>query len=240
VAQHDNLLVLAANMGDLRTLREELLLFVVRWQPEVGNSTARPTLQYGIAQKCYTLIDRILAVCTAEAVTLTGRSGEEACRICCDGKPPLRMTLGERVQVLEKLDRELARVLPQIAGKRSLGKAGIGLLHSISKSRNQFIHDGVDMDEHQVAESLRQAAEFCKLNLLSMMLYSCTSLKKRRQPPRTLEAVTKLPMQSTRWNKALQQRSNQPRSGGFVVSQRREPLVRWEIAPSRVAASLVS
>jgi len=157
-------------MRDLRTLREELLLFVVRWQPEVGNSTPRPTLQYGIAQKCYTLIDRILAVCTAEAVILTGRSGEEACRICCDGKPPLRMTLGERVQVLEKLDRELARVLPQIARKRGLGKTGIGLLHSISKSRNQFIHDGVDMDEHQVAESLRQAAEFCKLNLLSMMI----------------------------------------------------------------------
>src|SRR5271157_4312107 len=58
--------------------------------------------------------------------------------------------------------------------------------------------------------------------------------------PSAEEAVTKLPVQSTRWNKALQQRSNQPRSGGFVVSQGREPLVRWEIAPSRVAASLVS
>jgi hypothetical protein len=157
-------------MRDLRTLREELLLFVVRWQPEISNSTPRPTLQYGIAQKCYTLLDRILAMCTAEAIEMTGAFGEEACRSCCAGKPQSRMTLGERVQVLEKLDRELSKVSPKIGGKRALGKAGIGLLHSISKSRNQFIHDGVDMDEHQVAEALRQAAAFCKLDLLSMMI----------------------------------------------------------------------
>ena len=80
------------------------------------------------------------------------------------------MTLGERVQVLEKLDSELSKVLPQVGGKRALGKSGIRLLHAISKSRNQFTHDGVDMDEHRVAESLRQATEFCELNLLSMMI----------------------------------------------------------------------
>jgi hypothetical protein len=163
-------LVLAACMRDLKSLREELLLSVARWQPEMSNSAPRSTLQYGIAQKCYTLLDRILAVCTAEAITLTGRSGEEACRSCGGGKPPSRMTLGERVQVLEKLDSELSKVLPQIRGTRALGKSGIRLLHSISKSRNQFIHDRLDMDEHQVAESLGQAAEFCKLRLLSRMI----------------------------------------------------------------------
>jgi len=163
-------LVLAAYMRDLKSLREELLLSVARWQPEMSNSAPRSTLQYGIAQKCYTLLDRILAVCTAEAITLTGSSGEEACRSCCGGKPPSRMTLGERVQVLEKLDSELPKVLPQISGKRALGKSGIRLLHSISKSRNQFIHDRVDMAGHQVAESLRQAAEFCNLSLLSGMI----------------------------------------------------------------------
>jgi len=56
----------------------------------MGHSAPRSTLQYGIAQKCYTLLDRILAVCTAESITLTGRSGEEACKGCCGGKPPSR------------------------------------------------------------------------------------------------------------------------------------------------------
>jgi hypothetical protein len=37
------------------------------------------------------------------------------------------MTLGERVQVLEKLDSELSKVLPQIRGTRALGKSGIRL-----------------------------------------------------------------------------------------------------------------
>jgi hypothetical protein len=157
-------------MSDLKSLREELLLSVGRWQPEMSNTAPRPTLQYGIAQKCYTLLDRILAVCTTEAITLTGRSGEEACRSCCGGKPSSRMTLGERVQVLEKLDSELSKVLPPKRGRRTLGKSGIRLLHSISKSRNQFIHDRLNMDEHQVAESLRQAAEFCELSLLSRMI----------------------------------------------------------------------
>src|ERR1035438_7606576 len=129
-------LVLVAWMHDLKSLREELLLSVARWQPEMTNSAPRSTLQYGIAQKCYTLLDRILAVCTAEAITLTGRSGEEACRSCGGGKPPWRMTLGERVQVLEKLDSELSKVLPQIRGTRALGKSGVRLLHSISKNRN--------------------------------------------------------------------------------------------------------
>jgi hypothetical protein len=163
-------------MRDLKSLREELLLSLGRWQPELSDSTPkRSTLKYGIAQKCYTLLDRMLAACTAEAITLTGSSGEEACRSCCDGKPPSRMTLGERVQVLERLDSELTKALPRIKGKRALGKSGVRLLHSISKSRNQFIHDRVGMDEDRVAEALRQAAEFCKLNLLSMMIAVQTS-----------------------------------------------------------------
>jgi hypothetical protein len=42
------------------------------------------------------------------------------------------------------------------------------------------------------------------------------------------------------WNRGKRRQSNQPRSRGFAVSQGRKPLAKWEISPSRVAASLVS
>jgi len=42
------------------------------------------------------------------------------------------------------------------------------------------------------------------------------------------------------WNKATQILVHQPRNGGFALSTGRKPRVKWEIASSRVAASLVS
>ena len=58
--------------------------------------------------------------------------------------------------------------------------------------------------------------------------------------PGAQEPVTKLQLQLLEWDKVRARQSNQPQSGGFVVSQARKPLVKWEIVRSRVAASLVS
>ena len=159
-------------MRGLGDLREDLLSFVSRWQTDLNSPVARSTLQYGVLQKCYTLLDRTIEACTAQALQLTGSFGEETLRLCCKGKPVSRMTLGERVGVLERLDPELARVLPDRARSRRsfVGKSGISLLQSTSRGRNEFAHARVDVDKGQVAEALNQARRFCELNLLPTML----------------------------------------------------------------------
>jgi len=160
-------------MPDLKNLRDELLDCVDRWSPEIHNARPRPTLRYGILQKCYRLLDRMLEICTVEAISLTGDLGEQACKSCCGGKPPSRMTLGERVQVLEKLDVELMKTLSERMPRRRarvLGKAGIQLLHSISTNRNLFTHDTSNLDVHQIAEALACGAEFCNLDLVTMII----------------------------------------------------------------------
>ena len=62
----------------------------------------------GVLQRCYSLLDEMLAICVARAVELTDETGLEACRACAAGKPLNRMTLGQRVQVLISLDCALA------------------------------------------------------------------------------------------------------------------------------------
>lgn len=164
---------LVIRMADLKPLRDELLASIGRWSPEINNAPARPTLRVGVVQKCYRLLDRMLEICTVEAVVLTGAFGDEALQNCCGGKPTSRMTLGERVQILVQLDAKMAKALRQtMPVKRAtvLGKPGIRLLYSISTNRNLFTHDGSSLDANRVTESLASAEAFCKLDLVTMMI----------------------------------------------------------------------
>jgi hypothetical protein len=162
-------------MADLKSVRAKLLDSVDRWAQEIQNAPARSTMRHGILQKCYGLLDRMVEICTAEAVRLTGDAGGEACKSCSGGKPLSRMTLGQRAQVLEKLDGQLITVL---AGKiptrrgRVLGKSGIQLLHSISLNRNRLAHpnDISEPDVDQISKALACATEFCNLDLVTLII----------------------------------------------------------------------
>jgi hypothetical protein len=115
----------------------------------------------------------MLEICTVEAVSLTGDRGEQACKSCAAGKPASRMTLGQRVQVLEKLDAELMKALSERTPRRRgrvLGKAGIQLLHSISTNRNLFAHDTRSLDVDQISKALAWATEFCNLDLVTLII----------------------------------------------------------------------
>lgn len=131
-------------MDDLKAIRDALLGAIDRWAPEVVSTPPRSTLRSGIAQKCYYQIDKMLEICVAESVLRCGEKGRMAVDACAGGKPLNRLTLGERVQVLERLDSCLKRVaegLVSLSGSRVIGPKGIKLLHGLSKDRNRFAHD---------------------------------------------------------------------------------------------------
>lgn len=160
-------------MSPLILIRNQLLESIDRWSPEVVSSPARSTLRSGIAQKCYSLIDKMLEICVDEAVRECGFEGLEAVRACSGGKPKSRLTLGERSQILEKLDSRLSQVLGSglpTNNSRIIGRNGVELLHRLSRNRNRFAHDRAEIDPAEVAELLTRATEFCESKLVSTIV----------------------------------------------------------------------
>ena len=85
------------------------------------------------------------------------------------------MTLGERVQVLEYLDKKLAKVLAhRMAERRAkvLGKRGGELLRTISVSRNAFIHGETQsrVDAPNVEKSLQDVKKICELEMVELII----------------------------------------------------------------------
>jgi len=178
-------------MSDLRKVRDGLLTAIDRWAPEVVSAPPRSTLRYGIAQKCYGQVDRILAICVAECVSACGKEGQIAVSACAGGKPLSRLTLGERVQVLERLDSFLTQAvdgLVTLAGPRVLGPNGVKLLHQISKDRNRFAHELVILQPSGVTELLAKASELCESPLIQCVIalqgrrYSAPASNSKRRP----------------------------------------------------------
>ena len=169
-------------MSDLKKVRDGLLAAIDRWAPEVVSAPPRSTLRHGIAQKCYGQIDRILAICVAESVTACGKEGQTAMNACAGGKPLNRLTLGERVQVLERLDSFLTQAvdgLVTLSGSRIMGPKGVKLLHRLSSDRNRFAHELVNLQPSGVTELLARASELCESSLIQCVI----ALQERRNPP---------------------------------------------------------
>jgi hypothetical protein len=166
-------------MDNVREVRDALLTSIDRWAPEVISTPPRSTLRCGIAQKCYGQVDRMLELCVSESVIACGQDGQAAVDACAGGKPVDRLTLGERVQVLERLDSSLWQAvngLLTLPGSRVMGPKGIKLLHRLSKDRNRFAHDSADLQPAQVTELLARATELCE----SPLIRSVIALQERR------------------------------------------------------------
>lgn len=160
-------------MNDLVVVRDGLFRSIDRWAPEIISAPPRSTLRFGIAQKCYGQIDRILEICVDESVGECGPEGTNAVNACAGGKPLARLTLGERVQVLERLDSCLGRRVDSLVvlpGSRLLGAKGIKLLHRLSKDRNRFIHDFGDVQPADVTALLARASELCESKLVEAIV----------------------------------------------------------------------
>jgi hypothetical protein len=167
-------------MADIKKVRDALLTAIDRWAPEIVSAPPRSTLRYGIAQKCYAQLDRILEICVAESIIACGKEGPKAVEACAGGKPLNRLTFGERSQVLERLDPFLAKTvvgMVSLSGLRVMGPAGIKLLHRLSKDRNRFAHDMVNLRQSEVTELLARASQFCESPLIQCVI----ALQAKRQ-----------------------------------------------------------
>jgi hypothetical protein len=123
----------------------------------------------------------MLEICVDESVIECGPEGTDAANACAGGKPLARLTLGERVQILEKLDSCLGRKvegLIHLPGSRLLGAKGIKLLHRLSKDRNRFIHDFADVQPADVTGLLARASELCESKLVEAVV----ALQVRKAP----------------------------------------------------------
>jgi hypothetical protein len=160
-------------MSELKKVSDGLLTAIDRWAPEVISAPPRSTLRYGIAQKCYGQIDKMLAICVAETVIACGKEGQTALNACAGGKPLNRLTLGERVQVLERLDSFLAQAVDGLvtrSGRCVMGPKGVKLLHRLSRDRNRFAHDLVNLQPSEVTELLARASELCDSPLIQFVI----------------------------------------------------------------------
>jgi hypothetical protein len=117
------------------------------------------------------MLDEMLRICVEKTLVLTGNAGTQACADCAAGKSPARMTMGQRVQVLVMLDRDLANAVADGSRRRSrlLGKQGVRLLEAIAKSRNSFTHDEESPDIPQVEASVLLVRKLCDLELISVL-----------------------------------------------------------------------
>ena len=170
-------------MNDVRTLCDSIFKSIERWVPELNVPGPRGTLGFGIAQKCYAQVDRILDVCVEETVRVCGDRGMEAVVVCGEGKPLDHLTFGQRVKILEYLDKDLAQVARPLVltlKGRVMGKRELALLKTLTRGRNDFAHGRAWVDSAALIELLAQAREFCE----SQLIRTVSALQQRSQQNR--------------------------------------------------------
>jgi hypothetical protein len=126
-------------------------------------------------QKCCNYVDALVTACCEGLLPIAGDAGVAVVQKIAAGKPLDRLTLGQQVQVLEALDTivspELRKRFPSVLGQsRILGKAGIRMLHELSRMRNDFAHRRWQKEDgdHLAFEFLTTASELCSSRLVAV------------------------------------------------------------------------
>src|SRR6516162_4296407 len=122
-------------------LRAEFAVWLERYLPMPGHVRVLATAWFGVMQKCCHNVDALVSACCELLLPVAGDAGSAVVQKITAGKPLDRLTLGQMVQVLEAIDTiispKLREFLPNGGGhSRVLGKAGISMLHELSRMRN--------------------------------------------------------------------------------------------------------
>ncbi len=127
---------------ELEDLCRQLLADIERWLPEV-DPEVRSTLWHGVFTKAAKQADRLYQLCAEVALDRAGPAGSETLAAVTKGKPPERLTMGERMDVLKSLDRQ--RVI--LGGERIISKTDQQLLEDLTALRNRFTHGAFPSSE---------------------------------------------------------------------------------------------
>src|SRR6266542_1725803 len=122
----------------VKPLQAEFTAWLRRYLPMPGHVRVLATAWFGVMQKCCNYVDALVSACSEGLLPVAGDPGVAVLQKIAAGKPLDRLTLGQHVQILTALDTivspELRERLPNVMGhSRVLGRAGINMLHELSR-----------------------------------------------------------------------------------------------------------
>jgi len=141
-----------------------------------GEIRALATAWFGVMQKCCKYVEDLVTACADLLSSVAADSGAHVIQKIASGKPIDRLTLGQKSQILEALDAvvspQLRRRFPNVVGSRLLGKAGVKMLHELTRIRNDFAHGRWTKEDgdHLAVEFLTAAMELCNSPLVSVTI----------------------------------------------------------------------
>ncbi len=166
-----------ASAPKVEPLRTEFTVWLQRYQPMPGHVRVAATAWFGVMQKCCNYVDALVSACCEGLLPLASDAGGTLVQKIAAGKPLDRLTLGQHVQILEALDTivspKLREQLPHVVGNsRVLGKAGITMLHELSRIRNDFAHRRWQKEEGDslALNFLARASELCRSPLVDAVV----------------------------------------------------------------------
>jgi hypothetical protein len=152
-----------------------LKAITTQWTPGIESEDfTESTWWYGVMQKCSKGAERLLEICVGTLLSILVDEGLQIAQTTTSGKPLDLMTMGERVQLLERLDEKASLILQQKYPSlqlqcRLIGKDGIRTLHRISRIRNDFVHGRFarESQKEMTLEFLSCTEKLCRSRLVS-------------------------------------------------------------------------
>lgn len=159
----------------VKQLQAEFETWLRRYIPLPEDVRVLATAWFGVMQKCCNYVDALLCACCDRLLPIAGDAGLAIVNKSAGGKPIDRLTLGQQVQILEALDNIVSSSLRDrfpnvVTHSRVLGKAGVGMLHELSRMRNDFAHRRWKNGDSLVATFLTTASAFCSSQLVAVAI----------------------------------------------------------------------
>lgn len=152
-------------MGSIRALRDELVRNLDRWSDEFqhGDEDMRLSLIGGIIGRASAQYEALMRSCLSHLSN--HESGHEVVLVVGKGKPIDRLTAGECVKVLERLDRD--RAIEE--HRRLLTRDDVKRLERVSRLRSDVVHGRREPDVALGREFVSDLHDICQSKLLTRL-----------------------------------------------------------------------
>lgn len=161
--------------GTVRHIRQDLHAWIEDHLPGLHRATHDSTLWYGVMQKCGAYVENLLRATAERFVLVLGPAGDAAVMTVGGGKPLAKFTLGQLTKLLQALEEPIIDLmtkeecLPTLP-RPLIGKAGVELMNSVSRLRNDFAHNRwqADRSAELTVMFLEQAGKLCQTPIISL------------------------------------------------------------------------
>lgn len=135
-------------MDEVAAVRSQLLADLERWETELARySLTRPTLWAGVYAKAFRSFEVLAAGAAAHWMAVAGQPGMRVAADVARGRSADRLTVGQRVGILRRLD-VLGLVDKQ---DHARWQTDLDLLDRLVKNRNDFVHGRFGYEDRDVA-----------------------------------------------------------------------------------------